>query len=188
MTDAPEGRVRGVERAAIRGAFEGVRLGSGVSLRQSAASYAYGEGSTGPEFDRAEFDRLPASEVTDGWERVPDADMRRGAPAYLDRDGLRYYLPALMLWLLDRYDDEVGRLDDMAFDLDLIGTMGWIAPGQDSRAHVYAVLDTFSPEQRTASATYVEALPRLVTLWWRDATVVERSIRDYWGRFLPPPG
>jgi hypothetical protein len=169
--------------AAIRDAFAGVRLGSGLSLRQSVAADTLGAGLT-----RAEFDRLPESEVTDDWTRVPEADMRRAALGYLDRDGLRYYLPALMLWLLGRYDDQDGRLFDSDYDVALIGTLSWIVPGKDFRVHHYAIFDTFSEAQREAIAAYVEALPRLVNLRWGDPVLVERSIRDYWGRFLPKPG
>ena len=178
--------------ATIRAAFAGVRLGSGRSLRQCAAAGA------DADMTRAEWERLPASEITDDWTRAPDAEVRHAVIACLDREGLRYYLPALMLMLLDNYDlcrnweteeglldESAGWLDDDELDLALIGTLMTITPGKDSRADAYPILDTFSPEQREAIAAYVEALPRLVHLQRIDSVRRQRSIRDYWGRYLP---
>jgi hypothetical protein len=53
------------------------------------------------------------------------------------------------------------------------------------RAWRYATFDGWTVEQRTAIAAYVEALPRLVDLDGEFHTLVERAIRDYWGRLLP---
>ncbi len=169
--------------AAIRSAFAGVRLGQGVSLRQSAALDRQTAGLTD-----GEFRRLPDSEVTDDWTRVPDADMRRAAPGYLDAEALRYYLPALLLWLVDHYADEDERSRDGVFDVALICVLAWIAPGKEFRERHYAIFDTFTMQQRVAIAAYVDALPRLVNLRWDDPILVERSLRDYWHRFLPNEG
>lgn len=43
----------------------------------------------------------------------------------------------------------------------------------------------FTEQQRRVIAAYVEALPGLVELDWEDATLLGRSVRDHWGRFLP---
>ena len=165
--------------AGIRAAFAGVKLGVGISLRQAQASDSWEGGHT-----EAEFRALPRGEVTDDWSLVPEAELRRDCMAYLDEDGLRYYLPAFMLWLLDHYDDET-RLFDHDGSMALIGTMMAIAPGKEDRAARYAAFETYTPEQRAAIAAYPEALPRLVELDHMDATLVERAVRDYWGRFLP---
>ena len=77
-----------------------MRLGSGVSLRQAAAIDDYMEGYT-----QATFDALPEDEVTDDWALIPEDELRTDNVPHLDADGLRYYLPALMLWLLDHYSD-----------------------------------------------------------------------------------
>lgn len=166
--------------AAIRAAFAGVRLGAGVSLRQADAIDHYLEG-----WSQAQFERLPESEVTHDWTLVPEEELRRDNIAHLDADGLRYYLPALMLWMLDHYDDENRPLAD-GVDMTVIGTMGALAPSKEFRAHHYLIYDTFSAQQRAAIALYLDALPRLVELDGEDTTLVERALRDYWGRFLPP--
>jgi hypothetical protein len=166
--------------AGIRTAFAGVKLGAGVSLRQAQAADTWRDGHT-----EAEWRALPRGEVTDDWSRVPDAELRRDCIAYLDEEGLRYYLPAFMLWLLDHYDD-VEMRRDASSDLAVIGTLMATAPGGDGRAAaLHAAFDGYTPQRRAAIAAFVEALPRLVELSYMDAMCVERAIRDYWGQFLP---
>jgi len=171
--------------AAVRAAFAGVRLGGGISLRQAQAADTWGDDHT-----EAEWRALPRGEVTDDWSLVPEAELRRDGTAYLDEQGLRYYLPAFMLWLLDHYVNVYVTADERLLDSEpemaIIGTLSAIAPGKEERAVRYAVFDGYTPQQRAAIAAYVEALPRLVELDHMDATLVERAIRDYWGRFLPP--
>ena len=60
----------------VRTAFAGVRLGSGMSLRQYAAADDHEAGLT-----RTEFERLPASEITDDWGHVPESDLRHAVTA-----------------------------------------------------------------------------------------------------------
>jgi hypothetical protein len=73
--------------AAIRSAFGGVTLGSGVSLRQAQVIDNSILG-LDPPVD------LSGPEITDDWARIPDSEFARDCIAHLDRVGLRYYLPA----------------------------------------------------------------------------------------------
>jgi hypothetical protein len=164
---------------AIRWAFASVRLGSGVSLRRAQVMDNYGHG-----VSQAEFEELLRSEVTDDWTRVPEDELRRDCVGHLDAHGLRYYLPALMLWLLDHYDDEDRLLTDGA-DMTAIGTIMALAPPSEFAGSYRDIYDSFSAEQRAAVASYVEALPRLVYLDYDDATSVARSLDGYWAQFLP---
>jgi hypothetical protein len=161
---------------AIRSAFANARLGSGVSLRQA-------ESIDGTIFglEPAYVGREP-DEITDDWTRVPESELLRDNIAHLDADGLRYYLPALMLWLLDHYDEDRWLSGS---DMTAIGRIGAIAPAQQFATSLWEIYDAFTAEQRTAIASYVEALPRLVRLDHEDATRVARSMDDYWRRFLP---
>jgi hypothetical protein len=162
---------------AIRTAFAKVRLRSGVSLRQAQS------------IDGTIFGLEPTyvgrepDEITDDWMRVAESELLRDNIAHLDADGLRYYLPALMLWLLDHYDEDRWLSGS---DMTAIGTIGAIAPEQQFATSLWAIYDAFTAEQRTAIASYVEALPRLVRLDHQDAMSVARSMDDYWRRFLPP--
>jgi hypothetical protein len=177
----PERTVATVERDyiqdAIRSAFANVRLRSGVSLRQAESI----DGTIfGPE---PAYVGRQTDEVTDDWTRVPESELLRDNVAHLDMDGLRYYLPALMLWLLDHYDEDRWLNGS---DMTAIGTIGAIAPEQTFARRFWAIYDSFTAEQRTAIASYVEALPRLVSLDHEDATRVAWSMDDHWRRFLPP--
>jgi hypothetical protein len=168
----PQEMERDEIEANIRSAFAGVRLGSGVSLRQAQSidGTIFGLEPThvGPDSD----------EISDDWTRVPESELLRDNIAHLDPDGLRYYLPALMLWLLDHHDDD-DRTGDGA-EMTAIGTIsaltGNVAQDMD---------DSFTPEQRTAIASYLEAIPRLVNLPQEDAARVAGSLDRHWGQFLP---
>jgi len=169
---------RDVVRSRIREAFAGVRLGSGLSLRQAAAKDDFGDALT-----QLVFDQLPASEVTDDWQRIPPDELRRDRVAYLDAEGVRYYLPALLLWLLDNYDGDQ-RADEYA-SLTIIGTLQMLSPSREFRVHYHSIFASFTSQQRAAIALYITALPRLVALEREDLVLLERSMRDYWGRYLP---
>jgi hypothetical protein len=165
--------------SAIRSAFAGVRLGSGVSLRQAQAIDNYLEG-----VSQAEFEALPRHEVTDDWTGIPESELLRDCAAHLDADGLRYYLPALMLWLLDHYDDEDRLLLDGAA-MTAIGTISALAFASEFEKGYQSIYDGFTSEQRAAIARYLAALPRLVHLDYEDATRVARSLDRYWAQFVP---
>lgn len=169
---------RAAVEAAIRAAFAGVRLGTGVSLRQAEAIDVWMEGYTW-----AQFDALPEAEVTDDWSLIPEDELRQDNVSHLDAEGLRYYLPALMLWLLDHYSDRDDFYSKPA-EATVIGTMRALAPYAEFRASRYADFDTFTDQQRAAIAQYLDALPDLVNLDYEDATLVARSVEQYWGRFL----
>jgi hypothetical protein len=170
---------RAAVEAAIRSAFAGVRLGSGVSLQQARMLNESPGG-----LSDAEFKALPRHEVTDDWAAITDSELVCDSLGYLDAEGLRYYLPALMLWLLDHHDDpDVPPETEMT----IIGTVTAVAPFADDRSRQWRMFDTFTPEQRTAIAQYVAALPRLVSLDTERVTLVDRSIDQYWRRFLPEP-
>jgi len=166
--------------AAIRAAFAGVALGGGTSLRQTALLDASDE-----EVAQEELDAVRAGEVTDDWTQVPGAELTAGALAQLDADGLRYYVPALLLWLLRHYDDAAERAADEAVGLTVIGTLGSIAPSELFADELYEVYDGFTPGQQAAIAAYLEALPTLVRLDESDAERVAIAMDEYWGQYLP---
>lgn len=141
----------------------------------------YGRG-----FSEAEFEALPRSEVTDDWTRIPESELLRDNAVHLDPEGLRYYLPALMLWLLDHYHVDNWLTRDGVL-MTTIATIMVLAPEPMFEEDSLLRYDNFTTEQRTAVASYLEALPRLVSLDHEDATSVARSIDRYWAQFLPRP-
>ena len=160
---------------AIRSAFAGVRLGKGVSLQQARIIDDRRD-----DFSRAEFDALTRLEVTDDWTAIPEDELVNDCLAHLDADGLRYYLPALMLWLLDHYNDADLRSNPEA-EMTAIGTISALAPRKSMRWR----WDSLSRDQLTAIASYLEALPRLVDLDDEDTMLVARSLESNWAQFLP---
>jgi hypothetical protein len=155
----------------IRMAFRGVTLGQGITLRKAqlvdvsrdaarnlhAASPAHGE-------------------ITDDWSRVPLNELESESIAHLDALGFRYYIPALMLSVLDHYESSRMRV---------IGTLRGLYPKKDSgweyHMHRYSLLNH---AQKTAIARFLAALPKLVELDFEDQKVVPRALRNYWGEYL----
>src|SRR5688500_10551416 len=97
----------------IEDAFRGTKLEDGVSLRQTEVLDRYGEGST-----HEKYLSLPKSEIIDDWQRIPASELDRAeCLAHLDAKGFRYYIPALMIRLLEDYDPSsmrtIGTLDPL---------------------------------------------------------------------------
>ncbi len=173
MSDRRAEEIRAISRAeleaAIGGAFHGVVLGDGVSLRQAQVIDDYGRGMT-----EAQFRALPDQEVTNDWSAIPVTELESENIAHLDAEGLRYYLPAFMLRLLDDYGD--------GSEMWAIGTIGAL---DQRRGHPLGFLELLTTEQRQVIATYVRALPSIVQLDWEAAHSLERALRDVWSRYLP---
>ena len=157
---------RAAVAARIRAAFAGVTLGKGMSLRQAQVADRYGEGVT-----EAEYQALPRGEVTNSWADVSLSELERDCVAHLDNEGLRYYLPALMLSLLSNYEPASMRV---------IGIISALYPAAIGPERRYTYL---TDDQHRAVACFVEALPRLVALTPEDSKRVSRALRNYWGRF-----
>jgi hypothetical protein len=163
--------VRRAVESEIRKAFRGVTLGKGMSLRQSqlADRAYYGVGG---------MDAAPPShaEITDDWSQVPMDELERCCIAHLDASGFRYYIPALMLSVLNHYDSSSMRV---------IGTLSGLYPKKDnSWAYSMERYSLLNPVQKTAIARFLEALSQLVELDFQDQKIVPRALRNYWGESL----
>ena len=116
------------------------------------------------------------AEVTDDWSRVPLDELERDYIAHLDALGFRYYIPALMLSVLNHYESSSMRV---------IGTLTGLYPKKDNRwdydMHRYSLL---SSAQKTSIARFLAALPKLVELDSADQKIVSRALRNYWGEYL----
>jgi len=119
---------------------------------------------------------LAHGEITDDWSQIPLDELERDCISHLDALGFRYYIPALMLSVLNHYESSSMRV---------IGTLGGLYPKKDSsweyHMHRYSLL---SPAQKTAIARFLTALPKLVELDFQDQKVVPRALRNYWGEYL----
>lgn len=151
----------------IEDAFAGVQLGGGLSLNQTKAVDNYRRG-----YSTEEFTRLPQHEVTDDWTQIPfEALDSADALAHLDRRGFRYYIPALMLRLLDNYDPT---------SMMSIGTLSILYPKTESWEYLYSRL---TKAQMRAIAHFLQSLPALVELDTEDTKRVKRALRNYWAPY-----
>jgi hypothetical protein len=154
-------------RDEIRNAFAGVMLGDGISLEQTKIIDDYGRGCSAEEFAA-----LPLKEVTDDWTKIPDAVLDEAeCLAHLDSAGFQYYIPALMIRLLDNYDSG---------SMMSIGTLSGLSANSPYYLERYSEL---SASQQHAIARYVKALPTLVDLDTEDRTELKRAFEIYWSKF-----
>lgn len=155
-------------RKIIETAFDKVTLDGGISLAQTKVIDNYGRGVTDEEFAA-----LPKKEVTGNWKEIPASQLDEAdALAHFDRKGFKYYIPALMLRLLENYDPG---------SMMTIGTLSILYPKTESWKYLYSLL---SEKQNQAIALYLKGLPDLVTLDLEDKTIVERALRNHWSKFL----
>ena len=153
----------------IETAFRDVKLEGGISLDQTKVIDNYGRGITDEEFGA-----LPDKEITDDWKQIPISELDNAeCLAHFDRKGFRYYIPALVLRLLENYDP---------MSMMTIGTLSILYPKTESWAFLYSLL---TEQQNQAIALYLQALPKLVELdTFQDKKVVERALNNYWSKYL----
>ncbi len=152
----------------IEAAFDGVTLDGGISLDQTKVIDDYGRGCSGDQFSA-----LPLKEVTDDWRNIPSSTLdETECLAFLDANGLRYYLPALMIRMLEAYDSG---------SMMTIGTISALDGRSQYNLERYTSLTSL---QKAAIANYVKELPVLIDLDSADESIVERAFRDYWSNFL----
>jgi hypothetical protein len=154
----------------IRTAFRGVTLGAGVSLRRAQLI----DGQSTPSREHRES--FSQKEIICDWSQVPLDELERNSVAHFDALGFRYYIPALMLSVLEHYDSSSMRV---------IGTLSGLYPKKDNawvhHMQRYSLLDA---TQKTAIARFLAELPKLVELDPADQRTVERALRNYWGKYL----
>jgi len=164
-------QIRSAVESAIRTAFRGITLGSGISLRQAQSidGFRVAVGNTGSVASAS-------AEITNDWSRVPLEELERDCIAHLDALGFRYYIPALMLSVLDQYEPSSMRV---------IGTLTGLYPRKGNsweyHMHRYSLL---SPAQKGSIARFLTALPQLVELDFEGQKVASRALHNYWGEYL----
>jgi len=150
-------------------AFRGVTLGRGMSLRQAQLADRVRD-ETGSS-DSAS----PANEEVTDWSKVPLDELDRDCVAHLDAEGFRYYIPALMLSVLDHYHPGSMRV---------IGTLSGLYPKKDCWGYSMHRYSLLTHAQKAAIARFLAVLPELVELDFQDQKIVPRALRNYWGEYL----
>ena len=117
---------------------------------------------------------IPKNEVKDDWSKVPleqlDNDLCIG---HIDAEAFRYYIPALMLSVLDVYLPTTARVEVPL-------SLPWIRTRSTLRSW-YTMLNE---AQCRAIAHFLQTLPTLLPLRRYDAEKVARALRNYWERYL----
>ena len=150
----------------IEHAYAGVTLDGGVSLNQAVHIDNYMQ-----RISELEFRALPESEVTHDWAMIPNDVLEDfNNVAFLDAKGFKYYIPALMLAILENYEVE-----------STAGTILALYPKTKDGEFRYSEL---SVPQLRAIARYVRELPKLVEIYGPDRTILERAYRNYWIKYL----
>jgi len=167
----PSLQIRRTVESEIQMAFRGVTLGRGISLRQAQVADGFQAAAS------SAHSASPAhGEITDDWSRVPLDELERDCIAHLDALGFRYYIPALMMSVLNHYESSSMRV---------IGTLTGLYPKKDDsweyHMHRYSLL---SPAQKSAIARFLIALPKLLELGFEHQKVVARALRNYWAEHL----
>jgi hypothetical protein len=139
----PQLQIRSAVESELRKAFHGVTLGRGMSLNQAQFFDGFPDLST---------HSVPGHQgITHDWSRVSLDELELDCVAHLDALGFRYYIPALMLSVLDNYDSSSMRV---------IGTLGGLYPKKNDGSweyhmHRYSLL---SPAQKAAIARFLRDL------------------------------
>jgi hypothetical protein len=166
-------RTRRAVEVEIRVAFRGIALGRGISLRQARFADRFEDAAW-----NAHSDSLGQGEIKDDWSKVPMDELESDCIAHLDALGFRYYIPALMLSVLDHYESSSMRV---------IGTLSGLYPKKDSSwKYSMSRYSLLNAAQKIAIARFLAALPELVELGFQDQKIVPRALRNYWGEFLQP--
>src|SRR5262249_43657 len=119
-------QIRSAVEQKIRTAFRGITLGAGISLRQAQLIDAP---------SRKQTESFTHEEITSDWSQVPLDELERDCVPHLDARGFRYYIPALMLSVLEHYDSASMRV---------VGTLAGLYPKKDKweyHMHRYSLLD-----------------------------------------------
>ena len=152
----------------IKKAFGGVTLDGGISLDQTKVIDNYGRGITNEEFSA-----LPNQEINDNWENISNLTLDEAeCLAHFYRRGFKYYIPALMLRLLDDYDPT---------SMMTIGTLSILYPKTENWDYLYSRL---TEQQNQAIAFYLQVLPNLIELSVENKTVVERAFNKHWSKYI----
>jgi hypothetical protein len=161
-------QIRSTIEKEIRVAFRGVTLGQGLSLREAQRA------------DGFQKDVPEGRGIIHDSSQVPLDHLERDCTAHLDAIGFRYYIPALMLSVLDHYESASMRV---------IGTLSGLYPKKDSawEYHInrYSLLND---AQKSAIAHFLSELPKLVDLDSEHQKIVPRALRNYWSKYLQTNG
>ena len=113
------------------------------------------------------------------WQDVPNEHIQkcRCAMSYVDAVGMRYYLPAQMIWYLKNFGNSKIVVDDMP-----LYTLDPHDNNENLRKYQQERFSLFSPEQLKACAHFVKFCAEDETRF-TDTTFAEKVYERYWKKF-----
>ena len=146
--------------ALIREAFRDVSLGNGYGLRKAEALDHYGDVYTR---ERAELDE---KEKAEGWQslQAKNLDKYHNALVFFDPEGMRFHLPAYMIYDLE----EFFKFADMRLYLSF---------GSD---HKYKQFSLLTPEQRNAVREFLLYVKDEMDEGVFGYSDIQATLKSYW--------
>jgi hypothetical protein len=153
----------------INDAFQNVVLGDGTSILQTQVISNYGEGYTDHEFDD-----LKMTENVANWKILTTKELEKLEGVYLDAEGFRYYIPALMVEIINNYRYMSNISNVTVFILDPFNRKT-----NNANFYAYDRYALLDQPQRNAIIAFLSNISNLVNLGEGDALSIE-SARVYW--------
>ncbi|KPQ39198.1 MAG: hypothetical protein HLUCCO16_09150 [Phormidium sp. OSCR] len=158
--------------ALIDTAFEGVPQPQDLTLHVAEAHDDYDYGND------EEYRRL---DYRGRWQDVPNEHIKacQSALSYLDKVGMRFYLPAFMVWYLRYFRTEEVWSDNTLYSLGTYGQNPGLAEYQKQR------FSLFTPQQMRACAQFVKFCAKDTT-GFSDDYFAQTIYDGYWSQFDTP--
>jgi hypothetical protein len=152
----------------VREEFAGVSRGLGRTLHEAVGLDKWLNGD--------ELNRERARDTDTDWADVPSADIESSPEifSYLDFRGFAYYLPAYMVWSLEKFDTSPSATPDfLVYALDPSGPIAGT-----KLSH----FDQLTQGQREVVADFLHFMAKQTEQ--ADTDVAERALAEYWGKHL----
>lgn len=150
----------------IREAFKGVSLEEGIGIVEADAIDDYA--------DKKKQEKARSLDERNNWENIPDEVISRASFSlcYVDEKGMKFSLPAYMVFLLKNYQvSDSASIDAVIYALDRISgpnDKGW---------------DFLSKEQKEIVAKFLKFLVISIKEGIVDDVVASRAYEKYWRKF-----
>lgn len=113
------------------------------------------------------------------WQDVPEAHIQecQNALSYVDKFGMRFYLPAYMVWYLRHWDSDVVRTDNTLYALANHSNDSQLSAYHNER------FSLFTPVQLHACALFVKFFAETGLT---DEYFAQKTYEGYWFRYIEP--
>lgn len=154
----------------IEQAFDGVDQPKDITLHVAEAHDAY-------DYDHDAEHRK--KDYIGRWQDVPDAHVQKcqNALSYVNKIGMRFYLPAYLIWYLRNFGSDVIWTDHALYSLD--DHSGDILLSEYHKER----FSLFTAEQLKACALFVKFCANDIT-GFTDTGFAQNKYERYWAKFL----